>query len=158
MDADGGVRQLAAAKSTRIIMDGGGETIWQASTAQEIFDLRNPEGSPASGNVFAAVDDLVKAIQNHDEAAAEAAATSLKAAHDHLSQQLGLYGIAQTRVADALNSAAKSIVAGKQALSGLRDADVAGDALVLSQATLQQQAALSARAKTSQLSLFNYLA
>lgn len=153
-----GVRQLATPTSTRVNTDANGATLWTAPTAQRIFDPRNPDQSPAPGNVFAAVNSLLTAIETDNDSAANTAVDALKVADDHLNQQLGLYGIAQTRVADALDSAARSITNQKQDLSSLRDADVAADAVQMSQVTLQQQAALSARAKTSQLSLFEYLA
>jgi flagellin-like hook-associated protein FlgL len=83
---------------------------------------------------------------------------SLKAADDHLNQQLGLIGIAETRVADSTTAAAQSVTTEQQNLSGLRDADTAGDAIQLTQLNTQQQAALSARAKMSQYNLFDFLA
>jgi flagellar hook-associated protein 3 FlgL len=153
-----GVAQLASAISTRAVADPGGGTIWTAKTAQEIFDARNADGSVAQGNVFAAVGSLITALKNNDASAAQAAGDSLKAADDHLNQQLGLYGIAQNRVADSLNSTANRLVTEKQDLSSLRDTDVASAAVELSQITLQQQAALSARAKVPPQSLFDYLA
>jgi flagellar hook-associated protein 3 FlgL len=153
-----GVAQLASATSTRTITDGAGGTIWVPKTAQEIFDPKNTDGSPASGNVFAALNSLLKALQDNDQAAAGAAVDSLKAADDHLNQQLGFYGIAENRLADALDGISKSLVTEKQDLSSQRDTDVAGAAIELSQVTLQQQAALSTGAKLSKLNLFDYLA
>jgi len=153
-----GVAQLASATSTRAVSDPGGGIIWTAKTALEIFDTRNADGSVAPGNVFAAVGSLITALKNNDTSAAQAAGDSLKAADDHLNQQLGLYGIAQNRVADAVNATASRLVTEKQDLSGLRDTDVASAAVELSQITLQQQAALSARAKVPPRSLFDYLA
>jgi flagellar hook-associated protein 3 FlgL len=153
-----GVAQLASATSTRAVADPGGGTIWTAKTAQDIFDARNADGSVAQGNVFAAVGSLIAALKNNDTSAAQAAGDSLKAADDHLNQQLGLYGIAQNRVAESLNSTANRLVTEKQDLSSLRDTDVASAAVELSQITMQQQAALSARAKVPPQSLFDYLA
>lgn len=153
-----GVAQLASTTSTRAISDPVGGTIWVARTAQEIFDARQTDGSAAAGNVFAALGLLITALQNNDTSTMQAIRDSLKAADDHLNQQLGLYGIAQNRVADALNTTNNRLVAEKQDLSGLRDTDVAGAAVELSQIMLQQQAALSARAKAPPRSLFDYLA
>jgi flagellar hook-associated protein 3 FlgL len=153
-----GVAQLTTANSTRAITDPSGGTLWKAKTAQDIYDARNADGTVASGNVFAAVGSLITALQNGDTSAAQTALTSLKAADDHLNLQLGLYGIAQSRVADASNSAASRLVTEKQDLSGLRDTDVTAAALELTQVSLQQQAALSARAKVPPRSLFDYLA
>lgn len=147
-----GVQQLAAAKSTQVITDANGNPLWTPVTAQDIFD------SESGGNVFAAVNSLLTALQNNDSAAAVGTLDSLKAADDHLNQQLGLIGIAETRVADATTAAAQSVTTEKQNLSGLRDADTAGDAVQLTQLNTQQEAALSARAKMSQYNLFDFLA
>ena len=147
-----GVQQLAAAKSTQVVTDANGNPLWTPMTAQDIFD------SQSGGNVFAAVNSLLTALQNNDSSAAAATMDSLKAADDRLNQQLGLIGIAETRVADSTTAAAQSVTTEKQDLSGLRDADTAGDAVQLTQLNTQQQAALSARAKMSQYNLFDFLA
>ncbi len=149
-----GVRLLGPAVSTRVVTDQNGAAIWLAKTAQDIFD---PVNSPGN-SVFAAINDLVQALNAGDPGATARAGDELTAAHDYLSQQLGLYGIAETRVSDAHDHAAASIVQEQQRLSELRDSDVAAQAIRISQATLQQQAALSARAAISQLSLFDFLA
>jgi flagellar hook-associated protein 3 FlgL len=153
-----GVTQLANATSTRTITDGAGATLWVPPTAQEIFDPKNADGSAASGNAFAAINSLVQALQNNDQAGATTAVNSLKAADDYMNQQLGLYGIAENRVADALTGLSSSVANANQTLSNLRDADVAGDAVELTQVQTQQQAALSVGSKLSQLNLFSYLA
>ena len=153
-----GVQQLAAANSTQVITDANGNQLWTPMTAQQIFDARNAGGTAAAGNVFAAVNSLLTALQNNDSSAAVGTMDSLKAADDHLNQQLGLIGIAETRVTDANTAAAKSVTTEQQDLSGLRDADTAGDAIQLTQLNTQQQAALSARAKMSQYNLFDFLA
>ena len=153
-----GVQQVAPGQSTLAINDADGNALWKPMTAQQIFDARNAGGTAAAGNVFAAVNSLLTALQNNDRPAALAAMDSLKAADDHLNQQLGLIGIAETRVADSTTAAAKSVTTEKQYLGSLRDADTAADALALTQLNTQQQAALSARAKVSQYSLFDFLA
>jgi flagellar hook-associated protein 3 FlgL len=148
-----GVRQVSTASSTRVITDANGNPLWTPQTAREIFDAQG-----GTGNVFTAIDDLLTAFQKNDRSAALATMDSLKAAADHVNQQLGLYGIAETRVDDATTAAAKSVTTGTQSLSSLRDADTAGDAVELTQLGIQQQAALSARAKMSQSNLFDFLA
>jgi flagellar hook-associated protein 3 FlgL len=153
-----GVQRLTNPTSTRVIVDRGGATIWIPKTAQEIFDARNAGGSAAAGNAFAALGGLLTALEHNDVTAAAASVDSLKAAGDHLNQQLGLYGIAESRASDASDSVSRALVAEKKDLGDARDADVAGDAIQLSQLTLQQQAALAAGAKRRQNSLFDYLA
>jgi flagellar hook-associated protein 3 FlgL len=147
-----GVQQLAAAKSTQVITDANGNPLWTPMTAQDIFD------SQSGGNVFAAVNGLLTALQNNDSAAAAASVASLNTADDHLNQQLGLIGIAENRVSDATTAASQSVTTQTADLGTLRDADTAGDAIQLSQLNTQQQAALSARATMSQSNLFDFLA
>ncbi len=153
-----GVRQLSPATSTMAITDVNGNTLWKPMTAQQIFDARNTDGSNAAGNVFAAVNSLLTALQNNDSSAATASVESLNAADDYLNQQLGLIGIAEDRVENATTAASQSVTTETADLGTLRDADTAGDAIQLSQLNTQQQAALSARATMSQSNLFDFLA
>ena len=104
-----GVQQLAPAKSTLVITDANGNTLWTPMTAQQIFDARNTDGTTAAGNVFAAVNGLLTALQNNDSSAATASVDSLNTADDYLNQQLGLIGIAENRVTDATTAASQSV-------------------------------------------------
>jgi flagellin-like hook-associated protein FlgL len=149
-----GVRQLAPAESTTRIVDRQGQDVWRPLTATEIFD----SGGPTGGNVFAAVTKLVAALDSEDAAAAQTSVRDIKAASEHLNRQLGIYGMAENRVDEAISASASAMVADKQALSGLRDTDVAAAAIALSQAGLQQQAALSVGSQFSRRSLFDFLA
>lgn len=153
-----GVRQLATATNTRSITDANGVQIWLGKTASEIFDARNSNGSVASDNVFAAVNSLLTALQNNDSAAAEASIDNLKAADTHLNEEQGYYGIGQARVNDTLTGISNSLVSVQTDQSSLRDADMAAAAVELQQATVQQQAALSARAKIGGTNLFDFMA
>ena len=153
-----GVQQLTSGSSTMVITDANGNTLWKPMTAQQIFDPQNTDGTAATGNVFAAVNTLLTALQNNQTSAATASVDSLTAADDYLNQQLGLIGIAETRVTDATTTASKSVTTETQDLSSLRDADTAGDAVEVTQLNTQEQAALSARATMSQYNLFDFLA
>jgi flagellar hook-associated protein 3 FlgL len=153
-----GVQQLTSGSSTMVITDANGNTLWKPMTAQQIFDPQNTDGTAATGNVFAAVNTLLTALQNNQTSAATASVDSLTAADDYLNQQLGLIGIAETRVTDATNAASQSVTTEQQNLSTLRDADTASDAVELTQLNTQEQAALSARATMSQYNLFDFLA
>lgn len=153
-----GVRQLATATSTRTVLDANGAPVWTAPTARDIFDARNPDGTTAANNVFAAVNSLITALQTNSSSAAATSVSSLQAADTYLNQQLGRYGIAETRVTDALTTQSTALVSEQQQLSGLRDTDIASAALQLNQLSVEQQAALTSKAKLSQLSLFNFLA
>jgi len=153
-----GVKQLATANSTRVITDLNGSPIWVGKTASEIFDDRNPDTTPANDNVFAAVNSLLTALQAGDTTAAQASITNLQAADDHLNQELGYYGIGESRINDNLTQVSSSLVSVQTDMSTLRDADMATAAVQLNQLTVQQQAALSARAKVTGLNLFDFLA
>lgn len=153
-----GVQQLATANATRSVTDSHGVQVWLGKTASEIFDARNPDTTPASNNVFAAVNSLLTALQNNDTASAEASIANLKSADDHLNQELGYYGIGQARVNDTLTGITSSLTSVQTDMSSLRDADMASAAVQLQELTVQQQAALSSRAKISGLNLFNFLA
>ena len=73
-----GVDQLTTAAATRVIQDRAGGSFPASQTAQQIFDNRNPDGSIANDNVFAALNRLCVALLNNDMAGIRAATTSLK--------------------------------------------------------------------------------
>ena len=66
-----------------------------------------------------------------------------------MNQQLEFYGEAEDRVSTATDLAQKFQTQQQAQLSNLRDADIPTVALQLSQAQTDQQAALSAEAKSS---------
>jgi flagellar hook-associated protein 3 FlgL len=153
-----GVKQLISAPSTRVITDATGTAISVAKTAQQIFDAQNPDGSDASGNVFAAVNSLLTALNNNDQAGIAQAASTLQSAGAYLNRQLAFYGEAQDRIAAATDLAQKFQTQQQGQLSSLRDADIPTVAVQLSQSQLDQQAALSAEANIAQQkNLFSYL-
>jgi len=153
-----GVQQLATATSTRAITDSTGTTIWVSKMSSEIFDNRNSGGTPASDNVFAAVNTLLTALQAGSSAGALASIANLQAADGHLNQELGYYGIGQNRITDTLSTESQTLVSIKTNLSSLRDVDMATAAVQMSQLQVQQQAALSSRAKIGGMNLFDFLA
>ena len=149
-----GVQQLINAPATRVIMDATGTAISVARTAQQIFDT----GTAAQGNVFAAINSLLTALQNNDSAGITQAAGAVKAANSYLNDQLAFYGAAENRVAAASDLAQKFQTQQQAQLSTLRDADIPTVAIELNQAQLDQQAALSVEAKVAQnKNLFSYL-
>jgi flagellin-like hook-associated protein FlgL len=153
-----GVKQLITAPATRVIVDATGTAISVARTAQQIFDAKNTDGSDAGGNVFAAVNSLLTALNNNDQTGIAQAATALKSADTYLNQQLAFYGEAEDRISVASDLAQKFQTQQQSQLGNLRDADVPAVALQLSEAQLNQQAALSAEANIEQSkNLFSYL-
>jgi len=156
-DVGGGVVQLTAVQATRQIQDGLGNTFTVDQTAQQIFDAQNPDGTPASDNVFAAVNQLRVALQNNDVAGIQNSVDAVTQADDYLNQQLGFYGAAQNRVSAATDLSQKLALDYQTALSGKQDADMTTAITEINQTQIQEQATLQARAQTPKTSLFDYL-
>jgi flagellin-like hook-associated protein FlgL len=153
------VQQLFTTTSTRTIVDATGTAISVALTAQQIFDAQNPDGTDAPGNVFAAINSLLTALNNNDTAGINQAADALNTADTYLNQQLAFYGEAEDRVTAANDLAQKFQTQLQSQLGNLQDANIPAVALQLNQAQLSQQAALSAEAQIEQdKDLFGYLA
>lgn len=155
-----GVQQLLPNDtSTRVILDPNGAPIATALTAQQIFDARDASGNPTTGNVFAAVNSLLTGLQNNDQTTIAAAATSLQSADDYLNGQLAFYGETQDRLTSASDLAQKFLTNEQSSLGQVEDANIPAAALTLTQATTEQQAALSVEAKIQQQpDLFSLLA
>jgi flagellar hook-associated protein 3 FlgL len=145
-----GVLQLVTAGSTRVIQDVNGTSIAAGLTAQQIFDPQNPDGSPATGNTFAAINSLLTALQNGDTAGVSTAVSALQSASSYLNDQLTFYGEAENQVSTATSLAQQFQLQEKSNLSGLQDADLPTAALELTQAQTQQQAELATAAKIEQ--------
>ena len=153
-----GVSQLVNSPATRTLADINGAPIAVAKTAQEIFDARDAGGGTA-GNVFVAINSLLTALQNNDQAGIAAATDLLKSADQHVNSQLAFYGAAENRVSDSITIAQKFLLQDQSDLSRKQDADLPAAALALTKAETQQQASLSVEAKIQQTpNLFNYLA
>jgi flagellar hook-associated protein 3 FlgL len=152
-----GVDQLTTAAATRRIEDPAGGSFPASQTAQQIFDNRNPDGSLANYNVFAAVNTLRVALLNNNAGGITAAATSLKAASDHLNVSLAFYGTVENRIQNAATWAASYTLQLQTQISQLQDADVAAASLELTQGTTQLQAAFASEAKLPRYTLFDFL-
>ena len=156
---DGVKNLLPGDTSTRTITDPNGVPIATALTAQQIFDARDSSGNPATGNVFAAINSLLTGLQNNDLNTITAAASSLQSANDYLNQQVAFYGDAENRLQSASDVAQKFLTNEQSSLGQVQDANIPAAALALSQATTEQQAALSVEAKIQQEpNLFSLLA
>jgi flagellar hook-associated protein 3 FlgL len=154
-----GVLQLVTSSSTRTIQSVDGTSFAVALTAQQIFDAKNSDGTAASGNVFAAVQNLETALTNNDTAGITAAADSLQSASSYLNDQLAFYGDVENRVQEATDLAQKFQTQQQTELSNLQDTNVAATATELSQLQVQQEASMSAEANIQQMkNLFSYLA
>ena len=154
-----GVQQLFTTSATRTIKDTNGTSIAVALTAQQIFDPRNPDTTPATGNAFAAINDLLTSLQNNDQAGIQAAAGELGSANTYVNQQLTFYGEAENRITDATNLAQKFLTQQQSDLSQLRDTDEASAAVTLSQEQVQEQASVSVESNLLQMrNIFYYIA
>ena len=153
-----GVNQLAAANNTRQVLDVNGTSFSVAKTAGQIFDTRNPDGTPATDNIFDAVYQLGKALEADDVVAVrDAQKPKLTAALDHLGQMLTAYGNFQNRVKNASDLAQTVAGARKKELSDRQDLDLPTAATELSTINVHREAALGAQSQLPKTSLFNYL-
>jgi flagellar hook-associated protein 3 FlgL len=144
--------------STRVILDPNGVPIATALTAQQIFDAQDSNGNPTAGNVFNAINQLLTGLQNNDQTAITNAVSTLQSASGYLNQQLEFYGETANRLQSASDLAQKFLTNEQSSLGQVQDANIPAAALALTQATTQQQAALSVEAKIQQLpTLFSFL-
>jgi len=166
IDASGTVSAYNGSASTRQAMHPNGSTFPLARSGQEIFEA-------PGGSALGALADLKAALQNGptvpegdpqydgqyqaQTTAITNALAELSQASDQLNQHLAFYGTVQNRVSDATDAAQTLEVGQRTQLSSLTDADITTDAIELTQANTQRDAALSARAKLPTNSLFDYL-
>jgi flagellin-like hook-associated protein FlgL len=81
----------------------------------------------------------------------------IQAMGPYLNQQLAFYGLTQNRVTSETNFGQNFETQLQTQLSGIQDADLAQAITEMQQASTQQTAALSARAKLPKTSLFDFL-
>lgn len=152
-----GVDQLLTTAATQQIQDPAGGTFAVSQTAQTIFGPQNPDGTPASNNVFAALNNLNNALLSNSASGAQAALDQLQQASSHLNQMQSFYGGVEERIQAATTFSNSRNTQLQTEVGGIQDADVAGDAMLLAQANTQLQAAFSAESQTPKSTLFNYL-
>lgn len=152
-----GVIQNSTALSSSILRDASGNSIVSAMTAQQVFDVQNPDGTSATGNVFQAVNDLTTALQANDTTGIATAVQAIKDAAAHINQVTASYGNTENWITSAQADAADRLVSLQSGLSNIQDADVAAVATQLTRDQMADQAALQAHASLSTKSLFSYL-
>jgi flagellar hook-associated protein 3 FlgL len=152
-----GVDRLIQTQATALASDPTGTTFQVAKTAQDLFDKRDSSDNFAPENAFAALQNLQNALQSNNPGAISAAIDGIHVASTYLNQQLGFYGEAQNRIDSAITLAKKFEIQGQTQLSGLQDADIATAAIQLTQDNAALNAAMSARAKRPNTSLFDFL-
>lgn len=152
-----GARQLTSSGATSPVADIYGARIRPSLTAEEIFDKRNPDNSPAEGNVFFAANRLRMALSSNNEAEIQAALIALRTAADHLNNSQAFYGTTSNQVDAALQIAKKYESDARVALGEKRDADLPAVITEYSLQSTNRQAALGARSQQPKSSLFDYL-
>ncbi len=157
LTAPNGVDQLSTAPSTRAVQDPAGGSFQASQSAQQIFDSRNSDNSLASDNVFSSLYSLRTALLNNDQPGISAALSSVKLASTHLNNSQSFYGNVLSRISTGSAFSDQYDTRLQTQLSGLQDADVATDAMILTQANTQLQAAFESQAKMPTQTMFNFL-
>ncbi len=152
LNATPAISMYAGGDVTRQIQHPNGTRFSVSKTAQEIFD--SPD---ATKNVFTALSNLKTALETNDDAAIAAAVPRVGTSLDHLNTELAYYGTVQNKVADATSFGSQLVLQLRTHVGSLQDADMTEAILELTQAQLQQNAALQAQAKVPRTSLFDYL-
>jgi flagellar hook-associated protein 3 FlgL len=152
-----GVDRLIKTQATAQAADPTGTTFQVAKTAQDLFDQRDSSDNFTPQNAFAALKNLQTALQSGNTAAISSAIDGVHTASTYLNQQLGFYGEAQNRIDSAITLAKKFEVQDQTKLSSLQDADIPTVAIQMTQENTALSAAMSARAKRPNTSLFDYL-
>jgi flagellar hook-associated protein 3 FlgL len=138
--------------ATRQIQGADGTAFSVAKTAQDIFD--DPTGQQ---NIFTSINNLRLALLSNNQAGIDAAMPGIQSSGTYLNQQLAFYGKTQNRVTSEIDFGANYEIQLKTQLSGIQDADLTQAITDMQQASTQQTAALSARAKLPKTSLFDFL-
>lgn len=152
-----GVIENSSPTNTVTLQNLQGSSIIPRMTAQQIFDARNPDGTPAPGNVFKAIYSLGQALQNNDQPGIESALTSLKAAVAQLGAASSFYGTVENWIQQSQQNATADSSNLQQALSHVRDTDIAAVATQMTTDQTALQAALAAHGSLTVRSLFSYL-
>jgi len=152
-----GVDQLLTAGATQQIQDPAGGSFAVSQTAQTIFGNQNADGTPAGDNVFAALNNLNNALQSNSIASVKSALNNLQQASTRLNDMQSFYGVVEDRIQSATTYSSSRDTELETQIGSIQDADVTSDAMLLSQANTQLQAAFQAEAQIPKSTLFNYL-
>jgi flagellin-like hook-associated protein FlgL len=152
-----GVDQLLTAGATQQIQDPAGGSFAVSQTAQTIFGNQNADGTPAGDNVFAALNNLNNALHSNSTAGVKSALNNLQQASTRLNDMQSFYGVVEDRIQSATTYSSSRDTELETQIGSIQDADVTSDAMLLSQANTQLQAAFQAEAQIPKSTLFNYL-
>jgi flagellar hook-associated protein 3 FlgL len=146
------VTAYAGSSTTRTAQHPDGSSFALSRTAAEIFD------SPNSGeSVFGALASFRQALIANNTSAIQTALAGVQTAQEHLRSEEVFYGLAQSRISQATDSATKKDNQLQTQLGSIEDADITTSILDLQSAEFQREAAFSARSKVPQTSLFDYM-
>ena len=155
--SDTGVARLTTPSATRRVEDASGGSFATTMTAQDVFDARNVDDSPAGNNVFAALNSLHTALLANDTTQINAAIDAVKAGSSHLNLSQAFFGTVQNRIQDATSYAGNYGTELSLELGQKQDADVTAAALALTQGNTELQAAFSMQAKMPRTTLFDFM-
>jgi flagellar hook-associated protein 3 FlgL len=151
------VDRLQVSSSTRQVADSSGATFSVGLGANQVFDVRDANDLPASGNVFAAVTAVTAALLANDTGALQAAASSVSTASSYVNQQQTFYGQTENRITQALNIASQASISSQKDLADRQEANVTSSILEMTQESTDLQAAMASYAKLPHTSLFSVL-
>jgi len=157
LNSANGVDELSASAATAQVEDASGGSFAATETAQQIFDDQNADGSDASDNVFAALNNVRLALLANDTDSINTATSALQLASQHLNSAEAFYGNVENRIQDATNFAQNQDVDLATEISNIQDADIPTASMELTQSTTQLQAAFMMQAKMPTTTLFNYM-
>jgi flagellar hook-associated protein 3 FlgL len=153
-----GVDQITNAAATQQIKDPAGGSFPAALTAQQIFGDTNPDGTPAADNAFNALNTLLVALQNNDQAGVAASIPLIQQASDHLNNMNTFYGTVENRIQSATTFATNFDLQLQTQIGNIQDANAPAAATALTQDNTNLQVAMQAEAKQPTTSLFSFLA
>lgn len=148
---------LTANAATRVIVNPEGQTVYQALTAQQIFDPRDVNGNATASNAFAALTSLVTDLTTGITSNVTNDATSLQSVTTWLTQQQAYYGTQEQGMTSEQNNATNQVTALQTQIGNIRDTNMAQAATDLTTESTDQTAAMSAEAEIPAKSLFDYL-
>jgi flagellar hook-associated protein 3 FlgL len=154
-----GMARVSSAAATRHVEEPTGGSFASSMNAQSIFDARDGNGAVTQSNVFYSLQRLRTELLDPNTTADSIRDTigDLQQASEQLNIAQAFYGDVQNRIQSAQDAAASRKTQIETRISGIADADAAGDALALAQANTQLTAAFQAQAQIPRKTLFDYL-
>jgi flagellar hook-associated protein 3 FlgL len=153
-----GVDQLTTSASTRVVSGTQGQPVYQALTAQQIFDPVDASGNPTPNNAFSALQSLVTSLNANDTTGISDAIASLATASTYVNQQQAYYGNAEQTLTLEQSNSSNFATALQVQIGNIRDTNVPQAATELTQLSTDQAASYAAQAAIPTKTLFDYIA